>query len=257
MTPIRICFFISLVCSIWNLFGDLCFIDFSIATMDLKGFGTIDSVSRPGNLFDFNRNWSLLLSQAGGWMYPVWAVATIFPLYVGLEPSGRALPPCALLAYGLCVVGGNLHSGYAFATVLPRVFHEDIPKSDEEHGANLLSTINLAQSKVMECYVFGYTPGPLSVFIASIWIMYLVIAKETMFPKWFALFTPVATLALIGLIGLKLIPWPMKMYFLGTFGTWIIFVMNAASSWILWNVRDGITLQIKSENQYETINNSL
>ena len=38
-------------------------------------------------------------------MYPVWEMVTIYLLYVGLEPSGGAMLPCALLAYGLCVIG--------------------------------------------------------------------------------------------------------------------------------------------------------
>ena len=77
-------------------------------------------------------------------MYPVWEMVTIYLLYAGLEPSGGALLPCALLAYGLCVVGGNLHSGFAFATILPNILHSDYQSDDQND--NLYSTITLAQS---------------------------------------------------------------------------------------------------------------
>ena len=173
----------ALVCGIWNLFGDICFIDFYLAHMNFDAFGAINNVSQPGNLFDFNQEWPLLVAQAGGWMYPVWVMATTYPLYLGLESSGKAsnrdrnsVLPCALLAYGLCVAGGNLHSGFAFATILPQILHKHIPQSDE-HELDLRSTINFAQSKVMDCYVFGYAPGPLAVMIASGWIIYIVIMK--------------------------------------------------------------------------------
>jgi len=240
-SPIRKCFAVALICAIWNLFGDICFIDFYLAQMNFDDFGAIDSESRPGNLFDFDHDWPLQLAQAGGWMYPIWAIVTIYPLYLGLEPSGGAFLPCALLAYGLCVVGGNLHSGFAFATILPQILHQYESESDDCEN-DLQSIVNTAQAKIMDCYVFGYTPGPLSVMIASGWIIYLVVTKETKFPIWFTLCTPLVTVIWVSLIGFLLMPWPMSMYCVGSFGTWIIFVMNAAASWVLWNVQTEITL---------------
>lgn len=256
LTPIQTCAAVALVCSIWNLFGDICFLDFSLAYMNFDGdgtFGAIDQVSRPGNIFDFNQqhhqDLSLLISQAGGWMYPVWAIATVYPLYVGLESAGgeaersdrgqNSVLPCALLAYGLCVVGGNLHSGFAFATILPKIIHNK--RDGDALLPDLFSTINFAQSKIMDCYVFGYTPGPLAVMIASGWIFYIVITKETKFPKWFAFCTPLVTLSWVISIGF-LLPWPWGVYFVGSFGTWIILVMNAAASWVLWNVNAKIMI---------------
>ena len=120
-TPIQLCGVASLLCSALNLFGDLCYIDFYIAEMTLEGFGRINSAARPGNLFNFNESWPLQLSAASGWMYPIWAAATAYPLYIGLRGAGSwrcSLAPCALLVYGLCVVGGALHSGFGFSTCL-------------------------------------------------------------------------------------------------------------------------------------------
>lgn len=241
LTPIQTCAIVALICGIWNLFGDVCFIDFALSQMSGDGFGTIDYEWRPSNLFNFNQNWPMKLAQAGGWMYPVWAMVTIYPLYLGLEPSGVAVLPCALLAYGLCVVGGNLHSGFAFATILPIILHNT--EQSDDQGDDLYSTITFAQSKIMDCYVFGYTPGPLAVIIASGWIFYIVITKETKFPRWFALCTPLVTLVWVSLIGFLLMPKPLGFYFVGSFGTWIFLVMNAAASWLLWNVKTKISLQ--------------
>ena len=235
MTPIKACAVVSLVCSLWNLFGDLCFIDFTLAQMSFEGFGTIANVSSTGNLFDFKQDWPVKVAQAGGWMYPIWAMATVYPLYLGLE----TVWPCALLAYGLCVVGGNLHSGYAFATILPQMLHH---QSGGQHDLPSSTFISLSQKKIMECYVFGYTPGPPAVMVASAWIVYIVIAKETKFPKWFVLCTPIATLTWISVIGYLLMSWPWSFYLIGSFGTWILFVMNAAASWVLWNQKTEIIL---------------
>ena len=51
-------------------------------------------------------------------------------MYSRLNPSSLVL--CALLIYGICVVGGNSHSGFAFAAfyaaILPQDFN-NIPKS--------------------------------------------------------------------------------------------------------------------------------
>lgn len=258
LTPIQTCAVVALLCGIWNIFGDIYFMDFSIAyKVSFDGtFGAIDEM-KSGNLFDFNQKWPLLLSQAGGWMYPVWAMVTIYPLYLGLEPSGFrcSVLPCVLLAYGICIVGGNLHSGFAFATILPQVIYNQSIQSDDDDVLNeLYSTITSAQTEVMNCYVFGYTPGPLAVFVASGWIMYVVLAKQTKFPRWFALCTPPVTLVWVLLVALLLFPLHSQLgfYVAGTFGTWIILVMNAAASWVLWNLDTQIILQ-KVEGPYHQI----
>ena len=78
---VRTCFFVSLICAAWNLFGDVCFIDFYLAHMTFEGFGTIDhavTISRTGNIFDFNKAWPVKLAQASGWMYPIWALTTSY-----------------------------------------------------------------------------------------------------------------------------------------------------------------------------------
>ena len=242
-TLVQKCGMVALLCGAWNLFGDLCFMDFYLAHMTFKDFGTIDSVSRSGNLF--NKDWPLRLAQAGGWMYPVWAFVTVYPLYVGLRGAGWwcSSAPCAVLAYGLCVVGGALHSGFAFATILPQVLHvpqllETAKWKPMAGSSTCASYMHAAQAKLMEAYTFGYTPGPQAVMIASAWIAYVVATRETKFPRWFILFTPLVTIAWIAAVGLLVVPDPWGTYLVGTFGTWIILLMNVAACSILWNVDD-------------------
>ena len=245
-TLVQQCFLVSLFCGAWNLFGDLCYMDFYFAHMTFEGFGTIDSVSRPGNLINFNENWPLQLAQAGGWMYPAWAFATTYPLYVGLRGAGWwcSSAPCAVLAYGLCVVGGALHSGFVFSTILPQVLHNTRLLNATEEGKPMACSstcagrMQVAQAKVMDAYVFGYTPGPLAVMVASFWIAYVVATQETRFPRWFIFFTPLVTVAWVVAVGSLVIPDPWGKYFAGAFGTWIILVMNVATSCILWNVAE-------------------
>lgn len=232
----QLCLAVALLCGAWNLYGDVCFIDFYLAHMTFDGFGTVASTPRPGNLFDFSKSrWPLQLAQAGGWMYPLWAYVTCYPLYVGLARAGWwcSTAPCALLAYGLCIVGGALHSGFAFTTVLPLVLHQRSP-TDTSCADDFFF---LAQKRVMESYVFGYTPGPLAVIAASVWIVVVVLTKETMFPRWFVLFTPLVTVMWVAAVGFLLTMSiefeSFGMYVVGSFGTWIILVMNVATCCIL------------------------
>ena len=235
LTLVQSCGIIGLVCSLINLFGDIVFIDFYLAHMTFDGFGTFDSTSRFGNFFDdFQQGWQLRLAQATGWMYPIWAVATSYQLYAGTN----SFFPCSLLAYGLCIVGGNLHSGFAFTTILPRVLHKlQNDGTLSPNQADNYQTIQLAQKEIMDTYVFGYTPGPLAVMIASAWIAVIVVMKQTEFPRWFVLFTPLVTLSWVG-AGYFIIPTPWNIYFTGSFGTWIILVMNLVATIVLWNVED-------------------
>ena len=42
------------------------------------------------------------------------------------------------------------------------------------------------------------------------------------------------------MLGFLLLPEPWGFFFAGSFGTWIILVMNMACSWVLWNVEDKV-----------------
>ena len=47
------------------------------------------------------------------------------------------------------------------------------------------AVMSSAQKEIMNTYVFGYTPGPPAVMIASAWIEYIVLTEQTEFSKWF------------------------------------------------------------------------
>eukprot|EP00984_Skeletonema_dohrnii_P025726 scaffold14900_cov136-Skeletonema_dohrnii-CCMP3373.AAC.2 len=226
LTLTQTCGIVGLICSLLNLFGDICFMDFYLAHMNFDGFGSFDHTSRPGNFFNFQQERHLRRAQATGWMYPIWAVSTSLQLYVGT----KSFLPCALLAYGLCIVGGNLHSGFAFATVLPQVTHK--LQSDDTlfpNEADFYQVMSSAQKEIMNP-VFGYTPGPPAA--------YIVLTEQTEFSKWCILFTPLVTVSWVAAIGFLLMPMPWGLYFAGSFGTWIILVMNLAATIALWNLDD-------------------
>ena len=103
--------------------------------------------------------------------------------------------------------------------------------------ADTYQTMQESQKVIMDTYVFGYTPGPLAVMIASAWIAVIVVMKQTEFPRWFVLFTPLLTLLWV-IAGYFIIPSPWNLYFAGSFGTWIILVMNLAATFVLWNLED-------------------
>ena len=143
----------------------------------------------------------------------------------------------------ICVVGGALHSGFAFTNILPQVLNTpqllEATKWKPMAGSSTCAGyMQVAQEKVMETYIFGYTPGPQAIMVASFWIAYVVATRETKFPRWFILFTPLVTVAWVAVVGFLVIPDPWGKYFVGAFGTWIILVMNVATSCILWNVND-------------------
>ena len=87
---VRACGAVGVMCSAWNLFGDLYLMDFFTAHMRDDAFGMIRDEARSGHLFRFGQGsqWVIFLVQAGGWMYPIWATATAIPLYIGLQEEG-------------------------------------------------------------------------------------------------------------------------------------------------------------------------
>ncbi len=173
---------------------------------DFGGFGTFNHTARPGNFFLLPARVAVATT---GWMYPIWAVSTSLQLYAGIH----SFLPCSLLAYGLCIVGGNLQSGFAFATILRRNLHK--MQSDGTLSPNQrdhYQTMQVLQKEIVDTYVFGYTPGPLAVMIASAWIAFKIMMKQTEFPKWFVLFTPLVTLSWVGAVGFFIMPSPWSLF---------------------------------------------
>src|SRR6056300_842647 len=122
---VRTCGAIGILCSLWNLYGDIYYMDFFTAHMDNDLNKILPVLKNSGYLFQFNKDDDAnpllfgILAQAGGWMYPIWALVTVVPIFVGLEQQKHRqddgikrqhsifwsrMAPCALLAYGYCII---------------------------------------------------------------------------------------------------------------------------------------------------------
>jgi len=264
---IRICGIIGVLCSACNLFGDLYYMDYSTAHCTDDSFFMIKEEMRSGYLFSFDQpNQSLVfLAQAGGWVYPIWAMATAIPLYIGFQEREeigamftcgglswrkcRATVPLIILVYGLCIVGGAFHSAFAFLTVLPNAAHypsyEYNDNKDDDGWSNLIGTeqftqfLDTAQTGLIERIFIGGLPGLLSYYIASIWIACLVHSRSNYhhFNKWFNLFNPMVTSLWVQIVA-AILPDPLGKYIAGCIGTWGLLFLNLGSTYYLWDIND-------------------
>jgi len=246
MTLIQTCGAISLLCGLWNLYGDLYYLDFYTANLSMDEFAMVrPTMSKSGNIFSFdvanyNPLW-LYVAQAGGWMYPIWAASTALPLYVGLRDAGwwYSTVPCVLMVYGLCVIGGSLHSAFAFLTVLPGVYHQDSSGIDKWEklvaSPAFASFLDTSQSRICQHIMVGCLPGYLAVNLASAWIAYAVATKSKqakLFPKWLNAFSPFVTMAWISAAS-YLLPELWDFYLVGCMGTWGVLVLNIGVTYVL------------------------
>lgn len=249
---VRTCGALGAACSLWNLFGDIYYMDFFAARMSDLGAVLPSSNPDGGYLFRFGDGESVLagtLAQAGSWMYPLWAFATVVPICLGLERRHQKgggehetlrdrIAPCALLAYGYCVVGGGLHGAFAFWTVLPSAYHQnqtaDMGLSAED-DEQLRRFVDTSQGKILHHIAVGCIPGLVAFNVASIWIACLVHSGRTRFPRWFNLFNPMVTVIWVQIVGRMLLPDEIGFYFVGCLGTWGTLLLNLGTTYYLWN----------------------
>lgn len=264
LTLIQTCGIISLLCGLWNLYGDLYYLDFYIAHMSTDDrFAMVGSALQPGNIFNFsgydgeksnfNTFW-LYLAQAGGWMYPIWAVTTALPLYIGLKVYGsssshwKSTFPCILLSYGICIMGGSLHSAFAFLAVLPTIYHHndinDWNKLRKLEAFDMFLTN--AQSSLAEHLGVGCIVGYMSINLASAWIAYIIATQQTKFSKWLNLFNPFATITLVSVACNILLSdtWGLKFYVIGSMGSWAMMALNVGTMIALRNDQTELQVQL-------------
>ena len=175
-------------------------------------------------------------------MYPVWAFVTAVPIYIGLQESGDSskreqfwwsMFPCGLLLYGLCIMGGGLHSAFSFLTVLPIVYHDSHQDwSDLDQSEQFGNFLASSQSRIVQHIFVGCLPGIVACNVASIWMALTVHFRPTRFPKWFNFFNPLVTSIWVQILG-ALLPDPVGLYFVGCLGTWGLLVLNLATTFIL------------------------
>mmetsp|Transcript_40031 Transcript_40031/g.68285 ORF Transcript_40031/g.68285 Transcript_40031/m.68285 type:complete len:262 (-) Transcript_40031:115-900(-) len=239
---VKTCGFLAVFCSAWNLYGDFYFLDFYVSHMSHDKFAMmkVKGEMMPGSLFpSLGNGRTSFLAQSGGWMYPIWAFAIVVPLYAGLRGAGaiwNSAVPCAVLAYGLCVVGGALHSAFAFLTVLPNVYHKEGGWPELEESSKFSQFVDDAQDLVIRHWAFGCFPGYLACNIASIWIGYIVAtrAELTMFNRWFILFNPVVTILWVSALS-GLLPDPWGFYVVGSLGSWAPLSLSLGITYFLWD----------------------
>ncbi|KAL7574693.1 hypothetical protein ACA910_003036 [Epithemia clementina (nom. ined.)] len=246
------CGAIAVACAAWNLLGDLYLMDFYTAHLSPDRFGMIREEMQSGYLFNFFNSqgaWWVFVAQSGGWMYPIWAVVTAVPIYIGLQPADghhhnyhdwSIITPCMLLAYGLCVVGGGLHNSAAFLTVLPTIYHD--PAAAEKYsdliGKDQFSNfLDIAQGRIIQHILVGCLPGIISCNVAGLWIGLLVHFRPTRFPKSYNFFNPLVTSFWVQIVGI-LLPEPAGSYFAGCLGTWGMLVLNIGTTYMLQDAAD-------------------
>lgn len=247
-TFVRICGAVGLGCAAWNLFGDLYFLDFYTAQLSMEQLGGIRDELQSGYLFGFDKDnwWVAFLAQSGGWMYPIWAFVTTVPLYMGLTGTGetnfwKTVAPCALMAYGLVVVGGALHSACAFVTVLPSLYHfqSDDGWSDLKATQDFSVFVQMSQARIIQHIAVGCFPGYVACNVAGIWSAVIVHFGNTKFPKAFNWFNPMVTIFWVQVLG-ALLPDPWSFYLVGSLGTWGLMFFNLGTMYYLWDVGAGI-----------------
>jgi hypothetical protein len=94
LTITQWCFVVSLICSGWNLLGDLYYLDyFWVFTNTNESMAVISKEVGQPNVFSASTlqssTWLKYLVEAGGWMYPIWAVVTVIPLFPAFLGIGR------------------------------------------------------------------------------------------------------------------------------------------------------------------------
>lgn len=283
-TLVRACCVVGVLCSAWNLLGDLYFMDFFTAFLSDEAFGMIRDEPQSGYLFSFDQNrlWWIYFVQAGGWMYPLWGVATAIPLYIGFQKDQtpktetssqpqqqqqlqaklpQAFVPIALLVYGLCVVGGAFHGAFAFITVLPAVAYYG-PSNADEGWSDLtatdefLSFLQAGQTRILMHVFWGGLPAFVALNVAAIWIAVLVQFRSGShrFPKWFNFFNPVVTMLWVQVLG-ALLPDLAGRYLVGCLGTWTFLVLNLGTAYTLWKVNNAAKKSDSTEllQQYGTM----
>lgn len=265
-TFVQSCGAVGVACAAWNLFGDLYYMDFYTVHLSDQEMGMLREDQQAGYLFQFNSSnwWIGWIAQSGGWMYPIWAFVTVVPLHIGLKNKGeeeggsavssfwKQVAPCALLAYGLCIIGGALHNAFSFLTVLPSIYHH--PPEDASNGwSDLVGTkqfslfLKTAQTRILQHIMVGCFPGYIACNVAGLWVAGLVQFGDTKLPKRFNFFNPVVTMCWVQILG-AILPDPWGFYLVGCLGTWGLLVFNAGTTYYLWNEEEGLEEQSLSSH---------
>lgn len=175
---------------------------------------------------DGRPHWMILLAQTAGWLYPLFAL-TYFPWWIGMRRAGFWLGtlPVLLLVYALMMIGGIQHAGFAFLSVLEQ--------AKAVVGSTDPNFFHLANRYIIEHFAMGDLTAALALDIGATLLAIGILSGRTIFPRWFAIVSPLGILFMTIVVGV-LLPAPVAGYVLAPFGTWFMLIPNIAATRWLW-----------------------
>lgn len=181
---------------------------------------------------DGRPHWIMLMAQTAGWLYPLFAL-TYFHWWIGMRQAGFWLGtlPILFLVYALMMIGGIQHAGFAFLSVLEQA--KAVAGSTDPHF------FALANRYIIEHFAMGDLTAALALDAGALLFAIGILSGRTLYPRWFAILSPLGTLLLTFGTGI-LLPAPYAGYILAPFGTWFMLVPNIAGALWLWNHMDAI-----------------
>ena len=176
---------------------------------------------------DGRPHWVMLAGQTAGWLYPLFAL-TYFHWWIGMRRAGFWLGtlPILLLVYAVMMIGGIQHAGFAFLSVLEQ--------AKAVVGSTDYIFFALANRYIIEHFLMGDLTAASALNVGAILFAIGILSGKTIYPRWFAIVSPLGTLVITVGVGI-LLPPPYAGYVLAPFGTWMMLVPNIAGALWLWN----------------------
>lgn len=147
--------------------------------------------------------WRITLGTFLGVFMLPFQIAGLIPLYIGLKPSGKAVPAIAGLvgSHGL-IMGVAFHTTYAFLADGWKLYHSAGPRADGPTA--LIGSFQFYWKLIIVIMVT-------ELILISIIYIVAVLKGKSLFPKWMAAFSPAVVMAAVILI-LFVLPAPVGGY---------------------------------------------
>lgn len=172
-------------------------------------------------------HWAVMMAQTAGWLYPVYAL-TYYLWWIGMRKAGfwTGTFPNLLMVYALLMIGGTQHADWAYLSVLSQ--------AQSVVGSGDPTFYGAASRFIVEHFFWGDATALLAFFVGSYWHAVSILRGNTLFPRWFVLFSPGGILTIIMIVG-AFVPAPAAGMVLAPFGTWYMLVPTVAKTVWLWN----------------------
>ncbi len=165
-------------------------------------------------------------SIIGNAAIPLWLLG-FWPVYVALRPAGRnlALPPVLLLAYAFSIFPGY-HGSYAlYAAGF---------QAQAAAPAELAGTLATMVERMHAYHEAVLLPISFTVPIGSLWFAAVVLFRETHYPRWVAILSPIIAPLTQPLA--EMLPAPIGAYIRPAWGTTIFTLLFLVTTLVVWNV---------------------